>query len=164
MIKCPNCGNEVNEDDFCSKCGFKLRTKQHTLQDNKQHCPNCGFKTSIRDEFCQKCGARIKGKSNNKVFSSFNKTSMIFPLVLGIVPILILLSFPSKILFVICLFVAGFLFGLKSNNALINSILFAVIPAIFFIILIQSIAYLLMCFIPSIIGCYLASKYIKRRQ
>lgn len=151
MIKCPNCGNKVDGNDFCPKCGFKLKTKPQNLQ---HHCPNCGFKTSMRDEFCQKCGARI----NNKVFSRFNKTSMIFPLVLGIVPILILLSFPSKLLFVLCLFVAGFLFGLKSDNALINSILFAVIPAIFFIVLIQNIAYLLMCFIPPIIGCYVAKK------
>ena len=133
MIKCPNCGNEVNENDFCSKCGFKL---------------------SMRDEFCQKCGAGI----NNNAFSSFNKTSMIFPFVLGIIPILILLYFPSKLLFVLCLFVAGFLFELKSDNGLINSILFAIIPAIFFIVLIQSIAYLLMCFIPPIIGCYVAKK------
>ena len=24
MVKCPNCGNEVSRDEFCSKCGLKL--------------------------------------------------------------------------------------------------------------------------------------------
>lgn len=148
MIKCPNCGNEVNGEDFCSRCGFKFK---------KHYCPKCGFETSIKDEFCQKCGVRI----NNENVVSFNKIKL-FPFILGIISILILLFSSSKIVFILCLLLAGFLFGFKSNKAYINSILVGVIPAIFFIVITMNIYYLLMCFIPPIIGCYVAIVCKKR--
>ena len=132
MVKCPNCGNEVSRDDFCSECGLKLN---HTSKKHKHYCPECGFETSVRDEFCQKCGAKINGKSDNRNFSDFCSTSV---------------------------FVAGFLFEFKSDNAFLNSILVAVIPGILFIITMQNIYYLLMCFIPPIAGCFIAATYRRR--
>lgn len=50
MVKCPNCGNEVSRDEFCSKCGLKLN---HTSKENKHYCPECGFETSIKINFAK---------------------------------------------------------------------------------------------------------------
>lgn len=158
MTKCPNCGNEVSGDDFCSECGFKFN---HTSKENKHYCPKCGFETSIKDEFCQKCGAKINSKSNNGNLLSFDKT-IFYPIILGFIFILIAIFFASRLVLILCLFAAGFLFEFKSDNGFINSILVAVIPAILFIILMQNIYYLLMCFIPPITGCFIATAYRRR--
>ncbi len=148
MVKCPNCGNEVSRDEFCSKCGLKLN---HTSKKHKHYCPKCGFETSVRDEFCQKCGAKINGKSDN-----------LYPIILGFIFLLIAILFASRLVLVLCLFAAGFLFEFKSDNAFLNSILVAVIPGILFIITMQNIYYLLMCFIPPIAGCFIAATYRRR--
>ena len=158
MVKCPNCGNEVSRDEFCSKCGLKLN---HTSKKHKHYCPKCGFETSVRDEFCQKCGAKINGKSDNRNLLSFNKTNL-YPIILGFIFLLIAILFASRLVLVLCLFAAGFFFEFKSDNAFLNSILVAVIPGILFIITMQNIYYLLMCFIPPIAGCFIAATYRRR--
>lgn len=158
MIRCPKCGNEVSGDDFCSECGLKLN---HTSKKNKHYCPECGFETSIKDKFCQKCGAKINGKSDNDDLLSFNKTNL-YPIILGFIFLLIAILFASRLVLVLCLFAAGFLFEFKSDNAFLNSILVAIIPGILFIITMQNIYYLLMCFIPPIAGCFIAATYRRR--
>lgn len=158
MIRCPKCGNEVSGDDFCSECGLKLN---HTSKENKHYCPECGFETSIKDKFCQKCGAKINGKSDNDDLLSFNKTNL-YPIILGFIFLLIAILFASRLVLVLCLFAVGFLFEFKSDNAFLNSILVAVIPGILFIITMQNIYYLLMCFIPPIAGCFIAATYRTR--
>ncbi len=149
MIICPKCKNEVNEDDFCSKCGFKLNNP--TSRENRQFCPSCGFENHTRDNFCQKCGASFNSSSHNM---KFNKP-ILYPIFLGIISMAILLISTSKILFILCLLVCGFLFGFKSDRWFINSILVGVIPIIFFIILIPRISYILMSFVPLVIGGYI---------
>lgn len=116
---------------------------------------------SEEDKFCQKCGAKINGKSDNDDWLSFNKTNL-YPIILGFIFLLIAILFASRLVLVLCLFAAGFLFEFKSDNAFLNSILVAVIPGILFIITMQNIYYLLMCFIPPIAGCFIAATYRRR--
>ena len=92
---------------------------------------------------------------------SFNKTNL-YPIILGFIFLLIAILFASRLVLVLCLFAAGFLFEFKSDNAFLNSILVAVIPGILFIITMQNIYYLLMCFIPPIAGCFIAATYRRR--
>lgn len=159
MIICPKCGNEVNEDDFCSKCGSSL--KINTSRKNVRFCPTCGFGNTTRDNFCQKCGASLNSKSsNNKLYVPDIK---FLPFILGIVSVLILLFSASKILFIICLCAFGFLFGFRHEKWFINSILVAVIPAIFFIVLIPHVSYVLMSIVPSILGGYIGY-YLKEKR
>lgn len=157
MIICPKCKNEVNEDDYCSKCGFKLNNT--TLIENRQFCPSCGFENHTRDNFCKKCGASFNSSSHNM---NFNKP-ILYPIILGIISIAILLIILSKILFILCLLAFGFLFGFKSDRWFINSILVGVIPAIFFIILIPGIFYVLMSFVSPVIGGYMGY-YLKEKK
>lgn len=50
--KCPNCGDEIDEDeDVCSNCGFKL---------NKVIICECGKENQPGDKFCRKCGKPLK--------------------------------------------------------------------------------------------------------
>ena len=91
--------------------------------------------------FCQKCGAKINGKSDNDDLLRFNKTNL-YPIILGFIFLLIAILFASRLVLVLCLFAAGFLFEFKSDNAFLNSILVAVIPGILFIITMQNIYYL----------------------
>lgn len=90
-----------------------------------------------------------------------NKTNL-YPIILGFIFLLIAILFASRLVLVLCLFAAGFLFEFKSDNAFFNSILVAVIPSILFIITMQNIYYLLMCFIPPIAGCFIAATYRRR--
>ncbi len=158
MIICPKCKNEVNEDDFCSKCGFKLNNSR----ENRQFCPSCGFENHTRDNFCQKCGASFNSLSPNMKISKFNNP-IVYAIILGIISIVILLISVSKIVFILCLIAFGLLFGFKSDRWFINSILVGVIPAIFFIILIPGIFYVLMSFVAPVIGGYIGY-YLREKR
>lgn len=59
MSKCPNCGNELNNDEkFCPKCGYFLDKHEDT---NKQNCcPFCGKEIKGNESYCPHCGANLK--------------------------------------------------------------------------------------------------------
>ena len=85
MIKCSECGNEVdNAAEFCPNCGTKLDKSEvvETVQDqsvqdqsvqnqevssqNTKFCSNCGSKIDVKAEICPNCGVRVAGASEKK--------------------------------------------------------------------------------------------------
>lgn len=49
-IVCSNCGAEVPEGGFCSRCGASLETRE---------CPSCGSEARPGDRFCTSCGGSL---------------------------------------------------------------------------------------------------------
>ena len=50
MVKCPECGKEVENNNFCGNCGAPLQ---------KNNCPNCGAPLSPGMKFCSSCGTKL---------------------------------------------------------------------------------------------------------
>ena len=77
MVKCSNCGNEVEETaDFCPDCGTKIA---NSPQIEKKFCEKCGTENSKDADFCSSCGYNFGNPANN---SSENPRTL--ELVLGI--------------------------------------------------------------------------------
>ena len=56
MIKCQNCGQEIEEGvKFCEYCGFNLKE-----DDNIFLCPSCGHSNKKGNKFCLRCGIPLK--------------------------------------------------------------------------------------------------------
>lgn len=52
IIECPECGNELGEDDrFCNMCGAKAP--------EIGKCPECDAEVDSGDRFCSKCGTEL---------------------------------------------------------------------------------------------------------
>ena len=51
MVKCRNCGVEIEDKNFCPKCGTK---------NEKLVCPACNSELEDDDIFCPECGEKIK--------------------------------------------------------------------------------------------------------
>ena len=74
---CPNCGEELQEDDvYCFRCGYKVEkpleeqtpTVETFSPDEKrsgERCPNCGEKVEKGDAFCVRCGYRLQASAEN---------------------------------------------------------------------------------------------------
>lgn len=142
-IEC--CGDDL------AKFGQITRKLSNKLNEDKKH----KFSDNLDDVF------NFDEEIKYDDLLSFNKTNL-YPIILGFIFLLIAILFASRLVLVLCLFAAGFLFEFKSDNAFLNSILVAVIPGILFIIIMQNIYYLLMCFIPPIAGCFIAATYRRR--
>ena len=52
MVKCQNCGAEVEGSDFCFNCGEKIEK----YESNSNICPKCGAKNNDSTQFCTECG------------------------------------------------------------------------------------------------------------
>lgn len=69
MEICSNCGNEVEDSNFCPNCGTKIKkTPQKSFCTNcgqevsdSAFCPNCGTKilNEVSKSFCSNCGEQI---------------------------------------------------------------------------------------------------------
>ena len=64
MVKCKNCGEEIEEKNFCPKCG----TKNDIIL-----CPSCNSQLEEEDIFCPECGEKIKDDEELKEESSDNE-------------------------------------------------------------------------------------------
>lgn len=60
MMKCPFCGNRIEEDDlFCPICGNKVE-KQVTMKGAEGgYCPYCGAFNGAGSTFCTSCGKQL---------------------------------------------------------------------------------------------------------
>ena len=57
MVKCKNCGEEIEDKNFCPKCG----TKNESII-----CPSCNSELNEDDVFCPECGEKIKDEEEIK--------------------------------------------------------------------------------------------------
>ncbi len=51
---CPNCGNNVGNEEFCKKCGASL-----TEPSTRRFCTECGSPLEYGSERCSQCGAEV---------------------------------------------------------------------------------------------------------
>lgn len=58
MNKCPKCGKEFENGNFCSDCGTRL------VPSNA--CPSCGYENEPKAKFCLKCGTQLAGNSAHR--------------------------------------------------------------------------------------------------
>ena len=67
MVKCPDCGNDVGDSNFCPNCGTRIeKEKPKTL------CPSCG--NDVGDSnFCPNCGTGIGASKVKKTCPSCGK-------------------------------------------------------------------------------------------
>lgn len=61
MVKCKNCGEEIEDKNFCPKCGTKNETRV---------CPSCNNELQEDDIFCPECGEKIMDDEEVKEESS----------------------------------------------------------------------------------------------
>ena len=47
IMKCPECGNQLDEDNYCSEC-------REFFEDVENLCPNCGSELD-EDNYCSEC-------------------------------------------------------------------------------------------------------------
>jgi len=57
MVKCKNCGEEIDNKNFCPKCG----TKNEIMI-----CPSCESELDDDDIFCPECGEKIKDEPSEE--------------------------------------------------------------------------------------------------
>ncbi len=65
-MKCPNCGAEIGNNNFCEYCGTQvsLDMKKEQEQLNKQGCPKCG---SSNIQFKRENQGELRGKNSRQV-------------------------------------------------------------------------------------------------
>lgn len=76
MKYCINCGNELGDTKFCTKCGAKAPddAPQSSGTPQKRFCSNCGAEMG-NEQFCTKCGAKATDDFIVKNYSSANNIS-----------------------------------------------------------------------------------------
>ena len=58
MIKCQNCGQELEDEaKFCKNCGSEIVQEETAEQNQTKFCASCGFKMDRDVKFCPSCGA-----------------------------------------------------------------------------------------------------------
>lgn len=57
MVKCPECGEEVSDNNFCGHCGAKLK--------KENVCPHCNAKIEEDNIFCPECGKKLEEDSES---------------------------------------------------------------------------------------------------
>lgn len=80
MLKCPNCGNALEDNDiFCNKCGVKI-VKYF-------FCEKCGAELRNGASFCSACGAQLNENvpNKNQKKSAFIKLTKYIPYVLLVI-------------------------------------------------------------------------------
>lgn len=58
MVKCPECGKEVENNNFCGNCGAEII--------KKNVCSNCGIQLDDNNVFCPNCGKKINDDSQEE--------------------------------------------------------------------------------------------------
>lgn len=58
MVKCPECGKEVENNNFCGNCGAEII--------KKNVCSNCGIQLDDKTVFCPNCGKKINDDSQEE--------------------------------------------------------------------------------------------------
>lgn len=100
MMKCPFCGERVEEDAvFCANCGKKIaddKTESPVKETEVQsvevkHCPKCGKELNVSDEFCDACGEKI-----NKPHSKKKKG---IPIIIAVIIIVLLAGGATGVIF-----------------------------------------------------------------
>ena len=62
---CPQCGTNVDDGIYCTKCGLKREVSASTVKtkykdlNNVQYCSHCHAPNYFEDNFCQRCGKDI---------------------------------------------------------------------------------------------------------
>ena len=64
MVRCPTCGNEVENEKFCPNCGTAIIKQNNTT--NNKFCSNCGEEIDVLAEICPKCGVKQNLRANVK--------------------------------------------------------------------------------------------------
>lgn len=67
MVKCPECGKEVEDNNFCGNCGTEI------IKENV--CSNCGKQLDDGHVFCPNCGKKIKDDSQEEEISDEEETT-----------------------------------------------------------------------------------------
>lgn len=75
MIKCTNCGTEINDDNkFCTNCGADLTEQKPTIK----FCPYCGHNQFLQNDsgvVCEGCG-NIIDCSDNTIHAKTNSDTL----------------------------------------------------------------------------------------
>lgn len=110
MMKCTNCGQEINEHDrFCGNCGYKVMPVS-------KNCPNCGAILQEGARVCAYCGYEIPVQSQPIIHARSRIVAGLLGIVLGGMGVHnFYLGYSSKGFIQICMFFGGlFTFGLSA--------------------------------------------------
>ena len=70
MKKCPDCGNECNDDaKFCDDCGYAFP--------QSKECPQCHAELKLTARFCSECGYRFQAQAAEAKGSFMGDTNVI---------------------------------------------------------------------------------------
>ncbi len=98
MKYCINCGNELDNSKFCTKCGAKVPDDVQTADNavnQKRFCTNCGTEMG-NEQFCVNCGAKatdnivVPNYSVGNKIASNNNQKGIFAAVIAVVLVIII--------------------------------------------------------------------------
>ena len=67
IMKCPNCGNNIGDNAFCTNCGTKVENVvganniavEPVVEQTSKLCPNCNNPVEPDAVFCVNCGTKL---------------------------------------------------------------------------------------------------------